>query len=162
MTDRMAPDVRSRLMAKIRSKNTKIELLVFRALRQRKIYFQKHYRRAAGSPDVAWPKRKVAVFIDGCFWHGYRYPQWQHKLPSQFWRDKIERNRARDRRNFSALRRHGWLVLRIWEHQLHRQPAVCIERIISAVRSRDCLLVQTKTALQACATRTKRGKMKTE
>ncbi len=102
--------------------------------------------------------RKVAVFIDGGFWHGYRYPQWRHKMPSQFWRDKIERNRARDRRNFAKLRRHGWLVVRIWEHQLHEDRDACIERIISAMRSRDARQVQVRDGLK----RTKRGKIKTE
>lgn len=121
-------------MSRIRSKNTKPELLVFRALRRRGIYFQKHYRRAPGSPDVAWPMRRVAVFIDGNFWHGYKYPQWKHKLPSDFWRRKIERNRARDQRNFRRLRRDGWTVIRIWEHQLKRDPEACIERIVSHVR----------------------------
>jgi len=137
MADRVSPAVRSAIMSKIRSRNTGIELLVFRELRRRKICFQKHYRRAFGTPDVAWPKRRVAVFIDGAFWHGYRYPQWRDKLPSQFWRDKIERNRARDRRNFAKLRRNGWLVLRVWEHQLKRDTDAAIERILAAVRSRD-------------------------
>jgi DNA mismatch endonuclease (patch repair protein) len=159
MPDRVSKEVRSKIMSRIRSKNTKIELLVFRALRRQNIYFQKHYKRAPGCPDLAWPARKLAVFIDGGFWHGYRYPQWRHKLPSQFWRDKIERNRARDRRNFAALRRRGWLVLRIWEHQLHEDPTACIERIIVAMRSRRHLQEQVRRSLNRRAIRPKCAKM---
>ena len=75
------------------------------------------------------PRRKIAVFIDGDFWHGYRYPQWSQKLPSAFWREKIERNRARDRRNFAKLRRHGWRVLRVWEHKLMKSPDQTLRQI---------------------------------
>jgi DNA mismatch endonuclease, patch repair protein len=100
----------------------------------------------------------VAVFIDGSFWHGYRYPQWCHKMPSQFWRDKIERNRTRDRRNFAKLRRRGWLVVRVWEHQLRNDSDACIDRIVKAMRSRDHLMNQVVKGLKS----TERGKINTE
>lgn len=130
MPDKFPKEVRSRIMAAIRSKNTGIECLVFRALRRAGLHFQRHYKKAAGSPDIALPKRRRAVFLDGSFWHGYRYPSWRHKLPSAFWREKIERNRARDRRNFAKLRRQGWRVLRVWEHELERHPEQTLERIL--------------------------------
>ncbi|OIO51426.1 very short patch repair endonuclease [Candidatus Uhrbacteria bacterium CG_4_10_14_0_8_um_filter_58_22] len=136
MTDRVTPEVRSRIMSKIRSRNTGPELLVFRELSRHGIRFRRHYRPIPGTPDLAQPSRRIAVFIDGSFWHGYRYPLWRHKLPSQFWRDKIERNRLRDRRNFARLRRQGWLVLRVWEHQLKRRPDACFERLIRVMRHR--------------------------
>lgn len=129
MADRVSKEVRSRIMSRIKGKNTSLELLVFGELRRRQVYFRKHYRRCRGCPDVAVPGFKVAVFIDGDFWHGWRYPVWRHKLPSEYWRTKIERNRARDRRNFAALRRDGWSVLRVWEHQLRRQPDVTVQAI---------------------------------
>ena len=124
-------------MSRIRSKNTGIETLVFRELRARGIYFQKHYGRVVGTPDVAIPKRKVAVFVDGDFWHGFRYPAWKRKLSSKFWRNKIERNRRRDRRNFAKLRRDGWRVMRVWEHQLKKKNrAASLDRIADFMRPR--------------------------
>ncbi|MFH2062644.1 MAG: very short patch repair endonuclease [bacterium] len=136
MTDRVTPEIRSRIMSRIRSRNTKPELFVFRELHRCGINFCRHYRAAHGTPDLAQPGRRIAIFIDGSFWHGYRYPSWRHKLPSQFWRDKIERNRSRDRRNFARLRRQGWLVMRVWEHQLKREPEACINRLVTVLRCR--------------------------
>ncbi len=129
MPDRFSKDVRSRIMSRIRAKNTGIEKTVFRGLRAYGVYFRRHYRGARGTPDIAVPSRKLAVFIDGDFWHGYRYPLWRRKLPSAFWRTKIERNRARDRRNFAALRRSGWRVLRVWGHEVQRDPFAAIRRV---------------------------------
>ena len=105
-------------MARIRPTGTKPELLVFRFLRSEGIYFQKHYKGAVGRPDVAWPRKKLAVFIDGDFWHGYRFKEWKHKLPQGYWQAKIEANIKRDKRTFSSLRKNGWRVMRIWEHDL--------------------------------------------
>ena len=136
MADRVSKEVRSRIMSRIRSRDTGPELLVFRELSRCGIRFRRHCRQVAGTPDLAQPSLRVAVFIDGSFWHGYRYPLWRHKLPSQFWQDKIERNRLRDRRNFARLRRQSWLVLRVWEHQLKRQPDACFERLIRIMRHR--------------------------
>ena len=107
-------------MSRIRPKGTKLELLVFSHLRKEKIHFQKHYRSAVGSPDIAVPSKKLAVFIDGDFWHGWRFSQWEQKLPQEYWRGKIRANIDRDRRTFAKLRRHGWKVLRVWEHDLSK------------------------------------------
>jgi DNA mismatch endonuclease (patch repair protein) len=71
---------------------------------------------------------KLAVFIDGDFWHGYRYPNWRHKI-QPFWRDKIEANRKRDQRNFRRLRRAGWNVVRLWQHEVERDITACLRRI---------------------------------
>ena len=128
--DRITKAQRSYIMSRIRSKNTKIELTVFRELRRRGIHFQKHYKRVPGCPDVAMPARKIAIFIDGDFWHGYRYPAWRAILPSDFWRSKIERNRARDVRNFRRLRYRGWKVLRVWGHELIKDEEETMKRIL--------------------------------
>lgn len=74
----------------------------------------------------------MAVFVDGDFWHGWRFPQWQAKL-TNFWREKIHATRCRDLRNFRKLRRMGWKVVRIWEHQLASAPAWCLGRVRSAL-----------------------------
>lgn len=108
-------------MSRIRPKGTKPEMKVFRYLRKEKIYFQKHYKRVVGSPDVAIPSKKIAVFIDGDFWHGYKFDQWKEKLPKVYWQDKIQTNINRDKRTFARLRRDGWRVMRVWEHELTRK-----------------------------------------
>jgi len=108
---------RSEIMSLVKGKNTRPEMLVFSYLRRQGIYFQKHYRRAPGSPDVALPKKKKAVFIEGGFWHGWRYAEKSGKW-TEFWRKKISENMRRDLRNRRMLRRAGWSVLRIWDHDL--------------------------------------------
>jgi len=135
MADRISKRKRSELMSKIRGKNTGLELSVFHALRLWKIYFQKHYRKASGTPDIALPSKKIAVFIDGDFWHGYRFPSWKRRLP-EFWRKKIERNRERDNKNFRKLRRSGWRVLRVWEHEVKDDFDLTIKKIVRFMKGR--------------------------
>lgn len=130
MSDRVSKAVRSRIMSRIRGKNTGIEKTVFRGLTAYGLKFRRHFKGARGTPDVAVPAQRLAIFIDGDFWHGYRYPAWRHKIGQKFWRDKIERNRARDRRNFAALRRQGWRVLRLWGHEVTRDPYVAIRKAV--------------------------------
>jgi DNA mismatch endonuclease (patch repair protein) len=89
-------------------------------------------RDLAGRPDFVLREERIAVFIDGSFWHGWRFPYWRHKL-SEAWEAKIEANRKRDRRNHAKLRRAGWKVIRIWDFQLERSPEACIRRIVAAI-----------------------------
>ncbi|MEA3463598.1 MAG: very short patch repair endonuclease [Patescibacteria group bacterium] len=121
---------RSEIMSKIRSKDTKIEILVFRELRKRGIYFQKHYKRAIGNPDIALPRKKKAIFIDGDFWHGYQFSKFKKRLPKKYWLAKIEKNIKRDKINRAKLKKDGWDVLRIWEHEIIKGKMKTIEQII--------------------------------
>lgn len=120
MADRITKEQRSYVMSRIRSKGTNPELLVFRHLRRQNIYFQKHYKRALGSPDVALPRKKRALFIDGDFWHGYDLERRKGSLPI-FWAKKIIRNVKRDRRYRKALAEQGWKIMRVWEHELSKK-----------------------------------------
>jgi DNA mismatch endonuclease (patch repair protein) len=120
MPDIFSKAKRGEIMSRIRSKNTKVERIVFRYLRAKRIYFQRHYARAVGSPDVALPRRKIAVFIDGDFWHGRHAGKRLPKLDA-WWRAKILRNMRRDRLARAALRKEGWSVLRVWETELTRK-----------------------------------------
>ena len=120
--DIMSPATRSALMARIRGKGTRPELLVAELLKSVGIVFDEHARDLPGRPDFVLRDFRVAVFVDGDFWHGWRFPKWRLKL-SEKWEVKIEGNRLRDARNFRALRRGGWRVVRIWEHQIERNPA---------------------------------------
>jgi len=122
-------------MSKIRSKNTKAELLVFRELRKRGIYFQKHYKRAIGNPDIALPRKKKAVFIDGDFWHGYQFSKFKKRLPKKYWLAKIEKNIKRDRKNRTQLRKEGWKVLRVWEHEVHKNIDKTVAKIMTFLQN---------------------------
>lgn len=110
-------------MSRIRSKNTGIERIIFAYLRKNKIYFQKHYSRIPGKPDIALPSQKKAVFINGDFWHGYRFNKWKDRLPKEYWRDKIEANIKRDAKNCRYLKNKGWKVMKVWSHSLKKSPA---------------------------------------
>lgn len=117
-------------MSKIRPKNTKPEMMVFRELRKRKIYFQKHYKNAIGSPDVALPKKKKAVFIDGDFWHGRNFKKNKKRLPKKYWQSKIEENIVRDKKNRAKLKRQGWKILRVWEGDLNKSRDETIKKVL--------------------------------
>ncbi|MCX7997312.1 MAG: very short patch repair endonuclease [Patescibacteria group bacterium] len=118
-------------MSKIRSKDTKAERLVFRELKKRKVYFQKHYKKAIGNPDVALPSKRKAIFIDGDFWHGYRFSKLKQRLPQKYWLAKIERNIKRDKNYRKELKSKGWKVLRVWEHELLKKPDKTIDKIVA-------------------------------
>jgi DNA mismatch endonuclease (patch repair protein) len=116
-------------MSRIKSRNTSLEAEVFRFLAREGVYFQKHYKRAPGCPDVALPVKKKALFIDGDFWHGWRFSARRLKLQKIYWREKIAKNIARDAANRSRLKRQGWKVMRVWEHQLKRDKQQSFKKI---------------------------------
>ncbi|MDP8235146.1 MAG: very short patch repair endonuclease [Candidatus Erginobacter occultus] len=133
MANRISPEKRSRIISSIRSKDTRIELKLRRALWKEGLRYRLHYH-IAGKPDVAFPSARVAVLVDGDFWHGYDWPQLREKLNSDFWYGKILNNRKRDRKVNRALKAEGWTVLRFWEHQINNDPEGCARRVREAVR----------------------------
>lgn len=122
--------------SKIRGKDTKPERFVHKALSDLGLEPETQVRDLSGRPDFVLRHLKLAIFVDGDFWHGWRFPVWQHKL-KPFWHNKISSNRARDRRNHIRFRREGWQVLRIWEHQIERNPAGITEKLADACRQED-------------------------
>ncbi|MHB8782128.1 MAG: very short patch repair endonuclease [Desulfobacteria bacterium] len=135
MADNLTPEQRSYCMSRVKGRDTGLEKAVRSAIHKRGLRFRKHSRNLPGRPDVVFIGAKLAVFIDGDFWHGYRFPAWVDSLPP-FWREKIRKNRERDQRNFARLRKMGWRVLRVWQHQLKSDLTGCILRIISMVKGR--------------------------
>ena len=135
MADMMSKEKRSRLMSRIRGKDTTPELYVHALLQAINFSYERHASDLPGSPDFVFRDEKLAVFVDGDFWHGWRFPVWRHRLALK-WREKIAKNRLRDRRDHRCLRRNGWAVIRIWEHQIEEDVVACIERIASALP--DC------------------------
>ena len=131
MPDHLTPAQRARAMKRVKLKDGSLEKLVQRELRAHGLKFRRHVRTLPGSPDIVFQQAKVAVFVDGDFWHGWRLPAWEHKL-SPFWRDKLGANRARDQRNFRRLRAAGWRVVRIWQHEL-KLPEKALTKVVSAL-----------------------------
>lgn len=130
--DNLSRAQRSYCMSRVKSKDTELEVAVTRAVRSRGLRFRKHVAKLPGRPDLVFPGAKVVVFIDGDYWHGWQFPRWKKRL-TQFWKNKIEGNRRRDTRNFRKLRRNGWRVIRIWQHQVRKSIPNCADRIEYAV-----------------------------
>jgi len=122
---------RSELMAKIRSRDTKFErefiLSLRKATRKR---FRTNVASIKGKPDIVFQKDKICVFLDSNFWHGWYYPRWKHLLKNNFWREKIQNNRRRDRKTTAYLRKNGWIVLRFWEHDIKQNSTKVVSNIM--------------------------------
>lgn len=135
MPDHMTKEQRSRAMARVKTKDGPLEVAVRSALHRRGYRFRKHVKKLPGSPDVVFPTEKVAVFVDGDFWHGFEFEKWEGKL-KDFWRDKIRTNIARDERNFASLRESGWSVMRVWQHEIKADLQEVVARIEAEVLKR--------------------------
>lgn len=134
MADRLTTAQRRALMGRVRRKDTAPELALRSALHRRGLRFRKNVKGLPGTPDIVFPGPRVAVFVDGDFWHGRNFADWQEKL-QPFWRAKIERNIERDARNVQDLQAAGWRVYRTWEKDIKRRPdGICAE-IEALVRS---------------------------
>lgn len=121
-TDNLSPAQRSHAMRQVKSKNTKPELRVRQLLQQLGYTgYRLHRRDIPGSPDIAWIGRKIAIFINGCFWHGHDCARGARKpqARAEYWRTKIVRTIERDAQNRDQLSAKGWRVLVLWECELH-------------------------------------------
>lgn len=130
--DPLSKSQRSYCMSRVKQKNTAPERQVFSMLKDAGLKFRRHVKALPGCPDIVFPGHQVVVFVDGCFWHGYRFSQWEDSLP-KYWREKIARNMARDRKNFRRLRRAGWRVLRLWDKQIRQDPEGTLARVQGAL-----------------------------
>lgn len=134
--DFMSVETRSRVMSRIKGKDTGPERAVANILMSLGLTPEAHARDLPGRPDFVLRALQIIVFVDGDFWHGWRFPTWRLKL-SDSWERKIAANRDRDRRNHAALRRKGWKVLRVWEHQVSSDPGAVAARIQHLVRQQQ-------------------------
>jgi DNA mismatch endonuclease, patch repair protein len=126
--DNLTAEQRRRCMSRVRNKDTDIERAVRSELHRRGLRFRKHVQNLPGRPDIVFPRSRVAVFVDGDFWHGYDFDERRDSL-SEFWRLKIESNIARDCRNDEALTQDGWRVIRLWKHEIKRDLVTCVDRV---------------------------------
>lgn len=117
--DRITPECRSRLMSRVKNKNTKPEIVVRKFLHANGYRFRLHRRDLPGKPDIVLPKFQIAIFVNGCFWHGHENCA-RAKLPATnqvFWEEKIKSNKARDEKNIALLKEMQWRVVVIWQCQ---------------------------------------------
>lgn len=131
MADVVDAATRSRMMAGIRGKNTRPEMILRRGLHARGFRYRLHDRRLPGSPDLVFPGRRAVIFIHGCFWHGHGCHLF--RLPAtrrEFWEAKIEGNRARDEAAEAALMADGWRVLTIWECALKGRERLPVDDVL--------------------------------
>ena len=141
MPDDLTPAQRSYAMSRVRGRNNRSTERAFVSLVWRAgIRGWRRHAPIAGRPDVVFPQLRIAVFLDGCFWHQcpecFRWPA----TNAEYWRGKIGGNRRRDRRVTAALRSEGWTVLRLWEHEL-REPRLVERRLRRSITRRERLLM---------------------
>lgn len=125
-------------MQQVKSKDSEIELLLRKALWQKGLRYRKNVKSVFGHPDIAFIGKKVAVFCDSEFWHGYDWERRKEdfKVRQDFWIPKIERNIRRDKEVTEKLETNGWIVLRFWGKEIKTDAASCADKIEKAVKQR--------------------------
>lgn len=140
MSERRAPAITSHMMAAVKNKNGKAEMVLRRALFARGLRYRVHYTKLIGKPDIAFTRVKLAVFVDGDFWHGNAWrlrgmssfeEQFHFKSNPEFWEKKIRGNMEHDNKVTRALEAQGWHVLRLWESDVLRDVSECAARIMN-------------------------------
>jgi DNA mismatch endonuclease (patch repair protein) len=134
MADIVSKAKRSEIMSRIRSKgNQRTEIAMVKLFRAHKITGWRRHYPIEGKPDFVFLKQRVAIFVDGCFWHGCPKCYRQPKTNRRFWEKKISGNKRRDRTVTRRNRSNGWSVVRVWEHGITRNPRHIMDRILQAM-----------------------------
>lgn len=134
----MTPAQRSYTMSRIRSSgNEATELRFLKQLRAARVTGWRRGVALIGKPDLVFSHERVAVFLDGCFWHGCPRCSLRSKSNLKYWASKIPGNVARDRRVNRALKAKGWRVVRVWQHDIRRNPSTAIRKVLRSLRSAD-------------------------
>jgi len=130
-------ETRSAVMSRIRSKDTEPELLFRKALWATGLRYRTTLKGLGCRPDIVFPRGRLAIFVDGCFWHGcpehYVFP----RTNQEFWSGKLEQNLLRDRRQTADLEASGWRVMRLLEHQVFTELESSIHRVIALLNNAD-------------------------
>lgn len=137
--DNHSPEQRHKNMKAIKSKDTKIEVMLRKELWARGLRYQKNSKKVFGKPDIVFIGKKVAVFCDSEFWHGYDWDNEKKEFKSHqdFWIPKIERNIARDKEVNDQLKRTGWTVLRFWGNDIKKNLQACADEIERTVKGKN-------------------------
>jgi DNA mismatch endonuclease, patch repair protein len=128
-------DERSKLMAKIRSKDTGPEKALRKLLWNAGLRYRKNVSKLPGTPDLVFRKHRIAIFIDGEFWHGYDWKAIKKaiKKNKEYWIPKIEKNIVRDKETDQKLEYLGFKVIHFWQHEIEQNPAMCYLRVINEI-----------------------------
>lgn len=136
MADTITPERRSEIMSHIKSKNTSIELMVRRYLFALGYRYRVNYKALPGKPDIVFTKKKIAIFIHGCYWHGHdcgsRYAH-TSKSNKEYWASKIRRTQQRDQEHIEKIEAGGWRVIVLWECQLKNHFDQTITNLVNAI-----------------------------
>lgn len=124
-------------MAKIKGKDTSPEILLRKALWHRGVRYRKNVKELPGSPDIVITRFKIAIFVDGEFWHGHNWAEKKKRLKTnrEFWVRKIERNIARDKRVNYELTQIGYTTIRFWSTVIKRQPQYCVDYVVGLMHA---------------------------
>lgn len=133
MTKRHKPLTRSETMSRIKGRDTGPELEIRRRLHARGLRYRVNHRIEGCRPDIVFTARRVAVFIDGCFWHGCPAHAVRPSTNTAFWDKKIATNMERDQLQSERLRGAGWRVLRFWEHSVEAEPDAVVQQIVESI-----------------------------
>lgn len=133
MPDSYDAQTRSRVMRQVKGKNTKPELLLRRTLHAMGVRgYRIHRKDIVGKPDLAFMGKRVAVFVDGAWWHGHPSKWWKGRS-GDYWDRKVEGNIRRDRAVDEALAQQGWTVVRIWDFEVAREPEAAAQKVVAAL-----------------------------
>ena len=137
--DNHTPEQRRRNMQAVKNKNTKIELMLRKALWSRGLRYRKNTSKVSGHPDIAFIGRKVAVFCDSEFWHGFDWENKKNEIKTRqdFWIPKIERNMQRDKEVNEKLKAEGWTVLRFWGNNIKKNVESCADIVQAALEDKN-------------------------
>jgi DNA mismatch endonuclease, patch repair protein len=130
MTDVLTPEQRTYNMSKIQAKNTGPELKLRTLIRAEGIRGYRIHYNLPGKPDIVFTKKKIVVFIDGCFWHKCPICFQEPETRKEFWMKKIQSNIDRDKKVNEQLKNDGWSVIRIWEHEIKKEPEEALRKIL--------------------------------
>lgn len=128
---------RSQQMARIRGRDTSPERILRQELWRTGLRYRLQVKTAGGRPDLVFPKARVAVFIDGCFWHGCPEHYVRPRTKDEFWSAKLRENVERDVKQTAELEQGGWRVCRLWEHEVWEDPLGAARRVAEAVKGSD-------------------------
>lgn len=124
---------RSYNMSQIKGRNTKPEILLRKTMRMAGIKGYRNHAKLIGRPDIYFPSKKLAIFVDGCFWHKCPRCYVRPLSNTAFWDEKIQKNVQRDKRVRKELQKHGVTVLRFWQHEIKHNPEKCCNKVIAKI-----------------------------
>ncbi|MCS5420295.1 MULTISPECIES: very short patch repair endonuclease [Psychrilyobacter] len=129
--DNLTPEQRTKNMKAIKSKDTKAEVMLRKALWKKGYRYFKNYKKLPGKPDIVFSKKKTVIFVDGEFWHGFDWENRKQDIKSnrEYWIPKIERNMQRDKEIQGKLEDAGWIVLRFWSKNVLKNLDECVKKV---------------------------------